>query len=114
MQVCIVEGGKIEWHGLRTDVKGHRILIVQLLRKSDVVRYEVSGFGNRLARAWEKDIGCLVVALNAEEMRIIWQSRKQTDKGDALKIAKYLWGTSGEERCRCRARQRKGFVLTSR
>jgi hypothetical protein len=113
MQVCIVEGGKIEWHGLRTDVKGQRIL-VQLLRKSDVARYEVSSSGDRMTRALEKDVGCPVVALNAGEMRIIWQSRKQTDKEDALNIAKYLRGTPEEERCRCRARQRKGFVLTSR
>jgi transposase len=98
MEVCILEGTKIERHGLRTDEKGRQILML-LLRETDVVGYEVSSFGNRLARAMEKEIGCQVVPLNAGELWIIWKSRKKTDKEDALKIGKYLRDTPEEEWC---------------
>jgi transposase len=99
MEVCIVEEGKkIERHGLTTDEKGRQTLM-RLLRKSDVAGYEVSGYGNRLARMLEKDVGCRVVPLNAGELRIIWKSRKKTDKEDALKLAKYLRDTPEDERC---------------
>jgi transposase len=98
MEVCIVEGKEIERHGLTTDAKGRNILSM-LLRKDDVVGYEVCGYGNRLARALGNEVGCAVRALNPGELRIIWQSRKKTDKEDALKIAKYLRDTPEEEPC---------------
>jgi transposase len=98
MEVCILEGKKIERHGLKTDEKGRQILR-QLLRKDDVVGYEVCSYGNLLARMLEKDVGCQVVPLNAGDLRIIWKSRKKTDKEDALKIAKYLRDTPEEDRC---------------
>jgi transposase len=98
MEVCILDGTKIERHGLTTDEKGRHILAL-LLRKTDVVGYEVSSYGNRLARALEKQVGCQVAPLNAGELWIIWKSRKKTDKEDALKIAKYLRDTPEGERC---------------
>jgi transposase len=98
MEVCIVEGATIERHGLTTDERGREIL-VRLLRKSDVVGYEVCGYGNRLARALQKEAGCSALALNAGELWIIWKSRKKTDKEDSLKIAKYLRDTPEEELC---------------
>jgi transposase len=79
VEVCIVDDGKIERHGLRTDEKGRRIL-AGLLRKSDVVGYEVCGYGNLLARFLQKEVGCEVVPLNPGDLRIIWKSRKKTDK----------------------------------
>jgi transposase len=99
MEVCIIEEGKgIERHGLTTDWKGQKILGL-LLRKTDVVGYEVCGYGNRLARGLEKKVGCEVVGLNPGELRIVWKSRKKTDREEALKIAKYLRDTPEEERC---------------
>jgi transposase len=103
MEVCIVEGGergslKIERHGLTTDEKGRQILMM-LLRETDVVGYGVCGYGNRLARALQNEVGCTVRPLNAGELWIIWKSRKKTDKEDALKIAKYLRDTPEEEQC---------------
>jgi hypothetical protein len=49
MEVCILDGGKIERHGLKTDEKGLQILAL-LLRTTDIVGYEVCGYGNRMAR----------------------------------------------------------------
>jgi transposase len=98
MEVCIVEGKKIERHGLKTDEKGQNILAM-LLRKTDIVGYEVCSYGNRLARTLQNWVGCTVTPLNAGELRIIWKSRKKTDKEDALKIAKYLRDTPEEEQC---------------
>jgi transposase len=98
MEVCIVEDKKIERHALSTDEKGRKILAL-LLRKSDAVGYEVCSYGNRLARILQKEVGCQVTALNAGELRIIWKSRKKTDKEDSLKIAKYLRDTPEEEQC---------------
>jgi hypothetical protein len=89
MEVCILEGKQIERYGLMTDGKGQQMLML-LLRKDDVAGYEVSSYGNRLARVLEKEVGCQVVPLNPGELRIIWKSRKKTDKEDALKIGKYL------------------------
>jgi transposase len=94
----MVEGQGIERHGLTTDKQG-RHMLAQLLRKSDVAGYEVSSYGNLLARYLQKEIGCQVVGLNPGDLRIIWKSRKKTDKEDALKIAKYLRDTPEEERC---------------
>jgi transposase len=98
MEVCILEGKKIRWHGLTTDEKGRQTL-VQLLRKSDEVGYEVCSYGNRLARTLQNEVGCQVTSLNAGELRIIWKSRKKTDREDSLKIAKYLRDTPEEEQC---------------
>jgi transposase len=98
MEICIVEGKNIERHGLKTDESG-RIMLARLLRKSDVVGYEVSSYGNFLARILQKEVGCKVIPLNAGELRIIWKSRKKTDKEDALKIAKYVRDTPEEEMC---------------
>jgi transposase len=98
MEVCIIEGEKLERHGLTTDEKGRKILTM-LLRKSDVVGYEVCGYGNRLARTLENEVGCKVTPLNAGELQIIWKSRKKTDKEDSLKIAKYLRDIPEEEQC---------------
>jgi hypothetical protein len=98
MKVRILGRIKIEWHGLTTDRKGRQIL-TRMLRKSDVAGYEANSFGNRLARALEKEAGCQVVPLNAEELRIIWKSQKKTDKEDALNIAKYLQDTPEEGQC---------------
>jgi transposase len=98
MEVCIVEGTQIERHGLTTDEKGQHILSM-LLGKTDVVGYEVSSYGNRLSRRLQNEVGCAVTALNPGNLRIIWQSRKKTDKEDALKIAHYLRDTPVEEHC---------------
>jgi transposase len=98
MAVCIVAGKQIERHGLTTDEKGQQILAM-LLRKTDIVGYEVSSYGNRLARRLQNEVGCTVTALNPGNLRIIWQSRKKTDKEDALKIAHYLRDTPVEEQC---------------
>jgi transposase len=73
-------------------------MLIRLLRKDDVVGYEVSSYGNRLARALEKEVGCQAVPLNAGDLRIIWKSRKKREKEDALKLAKYLRDTP-EEGC---------------
>jgi hypothetical protein len=48
----------------------------------------------------EREVGCTVVALNPGDLRIIWKSRKKTDKEEALKIGKYLRDTPEEEQCR--------------
>jgi transposase len=98
MEVCILDGDKIERHGLTTDERGQKILAL-LLRQTDVVGYEARGYGNRLARTLQNAVGCALVPLNAGDLRIIWQSRKKTDKEDALKLAKYLRDTPEEERC---------------
>jgi transposase len=98
MAVCILEGEQIERHGLTTDEKGRQILAL-LLRKTDVVGYEVCSYGNRLARALQNEVGCQVTPLNAGDLRIVWKSRKKTDKEDALKIAKYLRDTPEKEQC---------------
>jgi transposase len=98
MEVCILDGKRIERHGLTTDGKGVKILVM-LLRKTDVVGYETCSYGNRLGRTLQKDVGCKVTPLNAGELRIIWKSRKKTDKEDALKIGKYLRDTPEEEQC---------------
>jgi transposase len=98
MEVCILEGKEIKRHGFRTDEAGQHWL-ASLLRKSDVVGYEVSSYGNRLARQLRERVGCETRSLNAGELRIIWQSRKKTDKEDALKLAKYLRDTPEEEQC---------------
>jgi transposase len=98
MEVCMVEGQRIERHGLTTDEQGRQML-ERLLRKRDVVGYEVSSYGNLLARYLHKETGCQVVGLNPGDLRIIWKSRKKTDKEDALKIAKYLRDTPEGERC---------------
>jgi hypothetical protein len=79
MEVCIPGGGTTRRHGLTADVKGQKIPVM-LLRKSDVAGYEVSAYGNRLARTLQNEAGCKVTALNAGELRIIWKSRKKTDK----------------------------------
>ncbi|MDR1447047.1 MAG: hypothetical protein LBI90_09155, partial [Treponema sp.] len=63
MEVCVLDGNKIERHGLTTDKKG-QTLLVQLVRKTDVVGYEVCRYGNRLARMLEQETGCTVVSLN--------------------------------------------------
>jgi transposase len=99
MEVCIIEGKKIEWHGLKTDDKGLQILVL-LLRKTDVVGYEVCSYGNRMARTLQNEVGSKVTPLNAGELRIVWKSRKKTDKEDSLKIAKYLRDTPEEEQCK--------------
>jgi transposase len=74
-------------------------VLSSLLGKTDAAGYEVCRFGNRLARMLEKEAGCTVTALNPGDLRIIWKSRKKTDREDALKIAKYLRDTPEEERC---------------
>jgi transposase len=89
MEVCILDGNTIERHGLTTDEKGRNILGT-LLRKTDVVGYEVCRYGNRMARVLQNEVGCTVTPLNPGELQIIWKSRKKTDKEDALKIAKYF------------------------
>ncbi|MDR2447313.1 MAG: hypothetical protein LBD58_08535 [Treponema sp.] len=63
MEARILEGAKIERHGLATDEKGQNILAL-LLRGSDVVGYEVSGCGNRLAMALQKEAGRQAAAVN--------------------------------------------------
>jgi hypothetical protein len=90
MEVRVVDGDRIERHGLTADEKGRSIL-ASLLRKTDVVGYEVCRFGNRLARMPEKEAGCEVIALNPGDLRIIWKRRtcgpgKKTDREDALKM----------------------------
>jgi hypothetical protein len=85
-------------HGLTTDWQGQKILTL-LLRKDDVVGYEVSSYGNRLARMLEREVGCQAVPLNPGDLRIIRESRKKTDREDALKPAKYLRDTPEEEQC---------------
>jgi transposase len=97
MEVCILDGNRIERHGLTTDEKGRKLL-ARLLRKTDEAGYEVCRYGNRLARMLQKETGCEVVALNPGDLRIIWKRRtcgpgKKTDKEDALRIAKYLRDT---------------------
>jgi transposase len=96
MEVCILDGKKIERHGLTTDRKGREILRM-LLRKSDVVGMEVCCYWQLLSRELIKGVGCKVYDLNAGDLRIIWKSRKKTDKEDALKIAKYIRDTPEEE-----------------
>jgi transposase len=71
-----------------------------LLRETDIVGYEACGYGTRLARVMQNEVGCEARPLNAGELQIIWKSRKKTDKEDALKIAKYLRDTPKEEQCK--------------
>ncbi|MDR0637412.1 MAG: hypothetical protein LBG27_00660 [Spirochaetaceae bacterium] len=97
MEVCVVDGDKTGLHGLTTDEKGRKIL-VSLLRKTDEVGFEECRYGNRLARTLQKEAGCTVTLLNSGDLRIIWKSRKKTDKEDALKTAKRLRDTPEEER----------------
>jgi hypothetical protein len=59
MEVCILDGTKIERHGLTTKEKGRHIL-VRFLRKSDVVGYEVSS----LREPAGEDIGTAERAIN--------------------------------------------------
>jgi hypothetical protein len=54
LEVRILEEDRIEWRGLTTDERGRKRL-AQL-------GYEVSRYGNRLARTLEKEAGCEVVA----------------------------------------------------
>jgi hypothetical protein len=74
MEVCFVDGDKIERRGLTTDEKG-RGLPASLLRETDTAGYEVCRYGNRLARMLAKEVGCTVVALNPGDLRIIWKRR---------------------------------------
>jgi hypothetical protein len=90
MEVSILDGDKIERHGLTADGKGRSIL-ASLLRETDVAGYEVCRFGNRLARMLEKEAGCTVTALNPGDLRFIWKRRtcrpwKKADREDALKM----------------------------
>jgi hypothetical protein len=90
MEVCVVDGDKIERHGLTTDEQGRNVL-ASLLRKTDVAGYGVCRYGNRLARMPEKESDCEVIAPNLGDLRIIWKRRacgqgKKTDKEDALKM----------------------------
>jgi hypothetical protein len=54
MEVCILDGERIERHGLTTNEKGRNIL-ASFLRKTDVAGYEVCRYGNRLARMLQKE-----------------------------------------------------------
>jgi hypothetical protein len=90
MEACVLDGDRIERHGLTTDGKGRNVL-VSLLEETDTAGYEVCRFGNRLARMPEKEAGCEVIALNPGDLRIIWKRRacgpaKKTDREDALKM----------------------------
>jgi hypothetical protein len=53
MEVRVVDGDKIERHGLTTEEQGRKLL-ASLLRETGVAGYEVCRFGNRLARRPEK------------------------------------------------------------
>jgi transposase len=68
-----------------------------LLRKGDVVGVEVCQYAVKLARLLETEKGCKVYTLNPGELRVIWKSRKKTDKEDSLKIARYVRDTPEEE-----------------
>jgi transposase len=94
MEVCILAEGKpVERHGLKTDERGQRTLI-RLLRAGDEAGLEVNQYGTRLCRTLMAEVaGCRAHALNPGELRVIWKSRKKTDKEDALKLAKYLRDT---------------------
>jgi transposase len=92
MEVCVLAGDNIERHGYKTDAQGRKKL-ARFLRKSDTVGMELCCCAVKLTRELEKEIGCKVYTLNAGELRIIWKSRKKTDKEDALKIAKYVRDT---------------------
>jgi transposase len=96
MEVCILEEGRIVRHGFKTDAEGRRRLI-KLLGKSDTVAMELCCCALKLTREIEKAVGCKVYDLNAGELKIIWQSRKKTDREDALKIAKYVRDTPEAE-----------------
>jgi transposase len=96
MEVCVLEGGKIERRSFRTDVKGRQML-ARMLRKTDKVGVEMCCCSALLTRELEAAAGCRVYNLNAGELRIIWKSRKKTDKEDSLKLAKYVRDTPEEE-----------------
>jgi hypothetical protein len=74
MEVCVMDGEKIERHRLTTDEKGRKVP-ASLLRETDTAGYEVCRYGNRLARMLQKTAGCTVVALNPGDLRIIWKRR---------------------------------------
>jgi transposase len=71
--------------------------LIRLLKKSDTVAMELCCCALKLTREIERSVCCKVYDLNAGELRIIWKSRKKTDKEDALKIAKYVRDTPEEE-----------------
>jgi transposase len=96
-EICILEGDRVIRHGLKNDEKGRQILC-GLLRKGDVVGVEVCQYAVKLARTLEREVGCEVYTLNPGELRVIWKSRKKTDREDALKIAKYMRDTPAGER----------------
>jgi transposase len=96
MEVCILEGQNKERKTLRTDAKGRKALMM-LLRKSDRVGMEMCCCAAMLTREIRREVGCVVYDLNAGALRIIWKSRKKTDKEDSLKIAKYIRDTPVEE-----------------
>jgi transposase len=92
MEVCILEGSRIERRGFKTDAKG-RQLLTQMLRKTDTVGMEYCCCAATLTREILAEVGCWVHDLNAGALRIIWKSQKKTDKEDALKLAKYVRDT---------------------
>jgi transposase len=96
MDVVILDGGDIIRHQMATDVKGRKTLSM-LLRKSDTVGMEMCCCSTMLTRELQAAVGCTVYDLNPGDLRIIWKSRKKTDKEDSLKIAKYIRDTPVEE-----------------
>jgi transposase len=96
MEVCVLDEGGITRRGFKTDAEG-RGRLARFLRKSDTVGMELCCCALKLTREIEKAVGCKVYDLNAGQLRIIWKSRKKTDKEDALKIAKYIRDTPEEE-----------------
>jgi transposase len=96
MEVCVLEGKTIERRSYKTDAKGRQFL-AQMLRKTDTVGMEMCCCSVKLTRELETAVGCKVHNLNAGELRIIWKSRKKTDREDSLKLAKYVRDTPEEE-----------------
>jgi transposase len=96
MEVCILDGKGIERHSYKTDEIG-RGKLRRILRGSDVVGMETCCCSTMLTREVVKEVGSQVYNLNAGALRIIWESRKKTDKEDSLKIAKYVRDTAEEE-----------------
>jgi hypothetical protein len=67
----MLEGKELKRRGFMKDEAG-RLRLADCLRKSDVAGYEVSSYGNRLARTLREWVGRETRPLNAGEPRIIW------------------------------------------
>lgn len=70
---------------------------ISSLCKEDVVGFETGNSSFLLAKLIQKKVGCKVYVLNSGKLHLIFKSLKKSDREDALRIAKFIQRTPGEE-----------------